>query len=135
MGLQKIHVLILEDDPFLCRLFKRVLLTHSQLEAEIHQAWTPLVAREYLRHNQYDVFICDIRLGSELAIDLLIDEELLLQQTDVYVVSAWSRFEFAASLLNIKKFLIKPVTNGMLADIIQPFQDPSYSSPRYQRHQ
>jgi len=112
----KIKVLILEDDFFLSRLFRRVM--HKKTDLDIYTVQTIEAARKHLHEQTFDLFLCDLKVGRENALNLLVEEEDYLTSTNVCIVSAWSRYEFATSLLGVHDFLLKPVSNQQILALI-----------------
>ena len=114
---EKLRILILEDDFFLSRLFKRVMMRQTE-DLDIYTVQTMDSARRHLRELTFDLFLCDLQVGRENALNLLIEEEAQLTKTSVCIVSAWTRYQFATSLLGVANFLVKPVSIHEIEDLI-----------------
>ena len=77
----KIHILILDDDPDDAFLVRDALLDAVGREYEVHMVHKPNDAFQHLNESSFDVILCDYRLGSTNGIDFLKD----LRAEDIHV--------------------------------------------------
>lgn len=111
-------ILILEDDLALIRLYGKVI---RKAGYKVSEATNIQEARDQLSRQRFDVFICDMRLGAERGIDLLIEQKMFLeeQQTQVVVVSAEEQYREMCREMGIDLFFSKPVSPSELARMIE----------------
>lgn len=121
-------VLILEDDAALLRLFGRVL---NAAGCDVYTATTLSAAGEQLSRQTFDIFICDMRIGSERGIDLLRRHitRLTASGTQTIVVSAEEQYRASCDELGVEFFLSKPVSPLALARLVERLSiKPHYST-------
>jgi DNA-binding NtrC family response regulator len=111
------RILVMEDEDDLRRLFSRVL---SHTGYEVYQAATLQEARDLLNKYRFDVFLCDIYVGSDHGTDLLRERsaDLTKQGTQVIMVSGESRFREECEQMGAEFFLTKPVALNSLVTLV-----------------
>ncbi len=111
-------ILILEDDLALIRLYGKVM---RKAGYEVAEATNLQEAREQLSKARFDVFICDMRLGAERGIDLLVEQKAFLQEkrTHVVVVSAEEQYRDLCRQMGIDLFFSKPVSPSELTRMVE----------------
>lgn len=115
-------VLVLEDDLALIRLYGKVI---RKAGYKVTEATNLQEARDQLRKERFDVFICDMRLGAERGIDLLVEQKAFLQEqhTQVVVVSAEEQYRELCREMGIDLFFSKPVSPSELTRMIARLTD------------
>ncbi|MBW8010603.1 MAG: response regulator [Chloroflexi bacterium] len=113
----KPQVLIMEDDPGLRRIYSKALTKGS---FDVHLAPTVQEAREALENNIFNIFICDIHMGSERGTDLLTEygDKLKENNTEVIMVSAYGQYRTLTEEMGADFFLEKPISLGTLITLI-----------------
>jgi len=102
------HVLVLEDDDDLRRLYSKAL--HSA-GYDVYPAGTVQEARDLLTQARFDLLLCDIHMGDERGTDLL-DEyagELFTSGAQVVMVSGQPQYRDMCEEMGADFFLEKPV--------------------------
>lgn len=118
-GMQPMQrVLIMEDNRDLCVIYTKAV---EKAGYEVHQAVTLAQARVALDSYQFDLFICDMRMGTESGLDLLRErrDDLKSAGTVIVVVSAEEQYRSQVADLDVDFFLSKPVTLLSLTTLIQ----------------
>ena len=116
---QKKHrVLIMEDNADLCFIYGKAV---AQLGCVVDEANTVHAARRLLDQNRYDLFIADMRMGTENGLDVLRERGPQLEAlgTNVVVVSAEEKYRRLTGELGIEYFLSKPVTLLSLTTLVK----------------
>jgi DNA-binding NtrC family response regulator len=112
------HVLVMEDDVLLCRLFCKGLAAagyHTQA------AFTILQAIDYIQSNHIDVFICDMQIGSNQSTAFLqnFQHRLHYTHTRIVIVSGYIEYKSVVKELGIEYFFEKPVTVNTLVSLLR----------------
>jgi two-component system response regulator PilR (NtrC family) len=112
------RILIMEDNPDLRHLYSKAL---RKFGYEVHSAATLQEARDFLETSRFDVFLCDIQVGSERGTDLLLEQRSLLSQSDTQVVilSAYPRYRPITDELGVDFYLEKPVALDTLLTMVK----------------
>ncbi|MBN1889386.1 MAG: response regulator [Thermoflexales bacterium] len=111
-------ILVMDDNDNLRRLFSRAL---DKAGYATHQAATIHEAREWLEREHFEVFLCDIRMGSEgLGTDLLREQLEALNKagTQVIMVSAESHYRDLCEQMGIDFYIEKPVAIPPLVTLV-----------------
>jgi len=111
------RVLVMEDDISLCRLYSKALRAAGY---EVHQAASIHEARDLLTDMRFDVFLCDIHMGSDRGTDLLRQYSITLSTsgTQVVMVSGQSHYRTMCKEMGVEYFLEKPVGVGTLVALV-----------------
>lgn len=111
-------VLLMEDDPSLSRLYAKAL---RKAGYAVYEAGTLQEARDLLAHSHFDVFLCDIHMGSERGTDLLREygSRLRDNRTQVVVVSADPAYRHITEGLEVEFYLEKPVSIASLVTLVE----------------
>jgi DNA-binding response OmpR family regulator len=111
-------ILILEDDESLLSLYKKVF---TQTGFRVATATTLAQASQHLKARPFDIFICDIYIGSDFGIDLLrVHQQALMQAgTQVLVITGDSRYKILSEDLGVNFFINKPVELGPLLMLVK----------------
>lgn len=121
-------ILVLEDDESLLRLYKKVF---SKL-GHIVQATTTLPeANNLLANEDFDLFICDVRIDKSFGIDLLLiwRERLLKNKTKVAVVSGDPWYRVMSEKIGADFFFRKPVEISTLIALVNDVKSPEGEIP------
>lgn len=113
-----VHVLVIEDDYKLLRLFKKTLSNEGYF---VTTAATLQVARKYLLRAEYQLIVSDIELPDGNALTLLNDVRTLLEQygTRVIFVSGNDARRHEPIVHEIAEwFLTKPVSMRQLVAVV-----------------
>lgn len=111
-------ILIMEDTDDLRRLYSKTL---AKAGYQVFPAATIREARELLAQHRFDVFMCDIRMGSEgLGTDLLREQLDALRAlgTEIIMVSAEARYRDLCEEMGIEFYIEKPVALPPLITLV-----------------
>jgi DNA-binding response OmpR family regulator len=110
------HVLILEDDESLLRLYRKVFQKSGYT---VHTAQTLEGAYELLGQEKFDLFLCDVKIGKTFGIDLLLiwRDKLTENNTKVIVISGDPWYRLMSKKIGADFFLEKPVEMAALVGI------------------
>jgi DNA-binding NtrC family response regulator len=111
-------VLVMEDDASLLNLYAKALRARGYAVQPVD---TLDVARELLHRETFDVFICDLHVGGNCAMQLLCDQIATLQArgTQVIVVSADALYRESCEDLDIEFYYQKPVSIPELMTLVE----------------
>jgi DNA-binding response OmpR family regulator len=111
------HILIIEDDAYLRRLYSKALRTAGY---EVHSAGTVEHARELLVENHFDLLLCDINLGNSRGTDLLYKyaDALATNGAQVVMVSGQPQYRDVCAEMGADFFLEKPVSINTLVTLV-----------------
>lgn len=111
-------ILIMEDHPDLLRLYTKSL---RSVGYHVAQAATLAEARALLNQRRFDLFVCDMQMGTESGLDLLGDyrDAFRQQATQVLVVSAQDEYRAACVELGFDVFLAKPISLKTLTQMAE----------------
>ena len=107
----KASILVMEDNPALSRLYAKIL---TNLGYYVHIALALKDARKLLLSGiTFDVFLCDMQMGSHVSTDLLyeMDEFLTARGTQVVIITGNDRSIYASVIADLKIGLVleKPI--------------------------
>ncbi len=111
-------VLLLEDEPALHTLYRRVLEMNGY---EVHSARTLAEAHEALDRDRFDVFLADLRLPDGDASHLLLERREQLRQagTQVVVLTAEARYRDMLEAAGYEFYFEKPISLNMLTAFLE----------------
>ena len=101
------RILVLEDDENLIELYSEAL---SLSGYQVDGATTIPMARDLLDKQEYAVFLCDVYIGAERAIDLLGDLQSKLNNMFVIMLSGEGRYQETSHEIGADFFLAKPIS-------------------------
>lgn len=112
------HILIMEDDENLARLYLKVL---SRTDYDTLAVHTIAEARHVLGSLCFDGFICDLHLEGESSINLLRDyyPRFAKDKTQVIIVSGQDQLRAICEQLGFEFFLSKPVSPSELVTMME----------------
>lgn len=104
----KHKILIADDDIDMCNLLGRFLLKNDY---EVKCAHKGNTAIEMLREDQYDLCICDFRLGDMDGIELIDNIKALNKNVKILMITGYSDIKVAVKVIKMGVFdyLTKPV--------------------------
>lgn len=110
------RILIMEDDVDLRRLYCKAL---QRAGFEIQCAATVEGARDLLNQDRFDLFLCDIQMGSERGTDLLRDysDQLFMSGAQVVMISGKAEYRDMCEDMGVDFFLEKPVAMRTLVTL------------------
>jgi DNA-binding response OmpR family regulator len=103
-----LRVLVMEDDRDLSDIYARSL---RRAGYQVYQATTISTARQMLAATRFDLFLCDMHMGTERSFDLLREQRasLVANKTATVVISAEEQYRGRCEEIGIEFFLSKPV--------------------------
>jgi DNA-binding NtrC family response regulator len=112
------HILVVEDDHHLSRLFCKALSAAGYIA---QPALTLSQANDHAHAFHYHVIICDMHMGTERSINMLRGLKTRLEQnnTVVIVVSGQAQYRSLVEEMHNTFFMEKPVSISMLVTFIQ----------------
>jgi DNA-binding NtrC family response regulator len=123
----KKKILIMEDDAGLRRIYNKAL---SKGNFEVFEAGAIQTARDLLKSQRFDIFICDIHLGRERGTDLLVEmaDKLDADGTQTIMCSAYGQYRFLTDEMGADYFLEKPISLGTLLQLINRLTETDQTS-------
>jgi DNA-binding response OmpR family regulator len=102
------RILVMEDDSDLCDIYSRSL---RRAGYQVYQAMTISEARDLLAKHRFDIFVCDMHMGTERSFGLLQEQRasLVSNGTATVVISAEEQYRGRCEEIGIEFFLSKPV--------------------------
>lgn len=118
-------ILVLEDDSSLLNLYRKVF---NKFGHEVYTAQTLPEANKLLQQEEFDLFICDVRINKSFGVDLILiwRDKLLKSGTKVVVVSGDPWYRLMSEKIGAHLFFRKPVemsTLVNLANTLVPIKD------------
>lgn len=112
------RILVMEDDDYLRRLYSKAL---SKSGYDVYPASTIEEASGLLVSSQFDIFLCDIHMGSGLGTDLVHEQRATLNEngTQVIMVSGQAHYRAICEDMGVDFYLEKPVPVGMLLTLVE----------------
>ncbi|OXM17102.1 response regulator [Paenibacillus herberti] len=115
------RILIVDDEPLICRGLSSLLAGAGLGIADIHMAHTGFEALDYLRMEEVDLMITDIGMPGMNGIELMHQARLIKPWVQTIVISAHETFQYAqmAMRLGARDYLIKPLNSAQLLDSVR----------------
>ncbi len=112
------RILVMEDDDHLRRLYTKAL---NRSGYDVYPASTIEEARRLLTSSWFNIFLCDIQMGSGLGTDLVREQRAMLRNngTQVIMVSGEARYRTTCEEMGVDFYLEKPVPVSMLLTLIE----------------
>ena len=112
----KSRIFILEDDLSLLNLYRKVFKKHGHL---VRTAQNLPDANNILGQEDFDLFICDVRIDKSYGVDLLLiwRDKLLKNNTKVVVVSGDPWYRVMSEKIGADHFFRKPIEMSVLIDL------------------
>jgi two-component system response regulator YesN len=107
------NILIVDDEPLICRGLASLLQSSGLNIQQIYTAHNGYEALDYLRMENIDLLVTDIQMGSMSGIELMHQAKLIKPWVQVIIISAHETFQYAqlAIRLGAKDYLIKPLNS------------------------
>ena len=111
------HILIMEDNAHLRRLFSKALRASDY---KVYTAGTIQEARDLLAQTRFDIMLCDIHMGNDRGTDLLSEyaDVFATSGTQIVMVSGESHYRDMCEQMGADFFLEKPVAIGTLVGLV-----------------
>lgn len=119
------RVLIIDDDRDICLLLSRFLEKNGY---ETETAFTASGGISRFKEKDFDVVICDYRLGDKSGKDVLVEIKRLKQDTIVIIITGYSHIKTAVDVIKSGAFdyITKPlITDEVLSVLTNAFQNTS----------
>lgn len=109
--------LIVDDEPDICELLE---LTLGRMDIACHTAGDIEKAHEYLKNNQYDLCLTDMRLPDGNGIDLVDEIHHCCPNTPIAMITAHGNMESAIQALKAGAFdfVSKPIELNVLRNLV-----------------
>ena len=111
------HILIIDDDMDMCNLLSRFLIRKG---FETETAFTGGKGIAKYRENNYDVVLCDFRLGDMDARDVLIELMKINPAAIVIIITGYSDIKMAVDVMRLGAFdyITKPLIPEEVVNVI-----------------
>ncbi|WP_256760010.1 response regulator [Cohnella sp. WQ 127256] len=115
------NILIVDDEPLICRGLASLLETSGLNIQNIHIAHNGYEALDYLKMENIDMLITDIQMGAMSGIELMQQAKIIKPWVQVIVISAHETFQYAqlAMRLGARDYLIKPINSEQLLNSVR----------------
>ena len=126
------HVLIIDDDEQLCKMFEKVLLTNGISSKAVND---PRIALKEIRKKIYHVVLLDIIMPEMNGLDVLDKIEENYPGTKVIIMTGYADKEVAIKALRMGAcdFLEKPIAMDLLCHSVQRALDNRKTEIEYER--
>lgn len=118
------RLLIIDDDIDMCTLLSRFLSRHSY---EVETAHSAAKGLQKFKESNYDIVLCDFRLGDKDGKDVLVEIKAQSPQTIVLIITGYSDIKTAVDVIKLGAYdyITKPlipdeVLNVLKASLDQP---------------
>ncbi len=113
-----IRTLIVDDDPLVCATFAAILKEEGY---QTHCAASGAEALELLRHETFDVMLCDIFMPGQSGLELLKTVTAAYPDMPVILVTGHASIAMARDALHLgaSDFITKPCTPGDLPIVVE----------------
>ncbi|WP_239617608.1 response regulator [Cohnella mopanensis] len=115
------NILIVDDEPLICRGLASLLQTSGLNIQNIYTAHNGYEALDYLKMETIDLLITDIQMGAMSGIELMQQAKIIKPWVQVIVISAHETFQYAqlAMRLGARDYLIKPINSEQLLNSVR----------------
>ncbi|MFB0840734.1 response regulator [Paenibacillus oleatilyticus] len=115
------NILLVDDEPLICQGLSRLLATSGMNIDQLFIAHSGYEAMDYIRMEEVDLLITDIRMGEMSGIELMHQAKMARPSVQSIVVSAYETFQYAqlAMRLGAKDYLIKPLNSNHFLDTVR----------------
>ncbi|TFE31544.1 response regulator [Cohnella luojiensis] len=115
------NILIVDDEPLICRGLASLLETSGLNIQNIYTAHNGYEALDYLKMENIDLLITDIQMGAMSGIELMQQAKIIKPWVQVIVISAHETFQYAqlAIRLGARDYLIKPINSEQLLNSVR----------------
>jgi DNA-binding NtrC family response regulator len=118
----KKRILIVDDEPDICSLFKMILEQNNELT--VHSFTDPLLALRNFKDNFYDLLIVDIKMPEMDGLDFYREIKKIDNKVKLCFITASEKYyeqfrkEIYDPLLGESYFIQKPITNEDLLKLV-----------------
>ncbi|ANE48394.1 AraC family transcriptional regulator [Paenibacillus swuensis] len=115
------HILIVDDEPLICKGLSSLLATSGFDIEHIHTAYNAYEALDVLKMEEIDLLITDIQMGEINGIELMHQAKMIKPWVQTIIISAHETFQYAQMALRLgaKDYLIKPLNSRQLLDSVR----------------
>lgn len=115
------NILIVDDEPLICRGLANLLQTSGLNIGQIFTAHSGHEALDYLRIEDIDLLVTDIQMGAMNGIELMHQAKIIKPWVQAIIISAHETFQYAqlAIRLGAKDYLIKPLKSEQFLDSVR----------------
>ncbi|WP_127490800.1 response regulator [Paenibacillus glycanilyticus] len=115
------NILVVDDEPLICKGLSSVLASSGIDISAIHMAHNGYEALDVLRTDDIDLLVTDIQMGTMNGIELMQQAKLIKPWVQTIIISAHETFHYAqmAIRLGAKDYLIKPLNNEQFLDSVR----------------
>ena len=112
------RVLVMEDEDDLRRVFRWGLHAAG---FDVNEAGTIQQARDHLALRRFDLFLCDVNVGSARDTDFLLEQRDRLRQsgTQIIILSDQAQYRGVSEQMGVEFFLEKPVAVSFLVTLVE----------------
>lgn len=110
-------VLIIDDDVDICTLLSRFLIKNGY-EADI--AYTAINGISKFKEGQYDIVLCDYRLGDKSGKDVLIEIKKINPEAIVIIITGYSHIKTAVDVIKLGAYdyIAKPLIPNEVLNVL-----------------
>ena len=114
-------VLIVDDEPLICEGLGSLLLGSGLPIRDIFTAKNGYEALDYLRLEEIDLIVTDIRMDAMNGIELMQQAKIMKPWVETVVVSAHEDFHYARQALRLgaRDYLLKPLDSEQFLDAVR----------------
>jgi len=115
------HILVVDDEPLICKGLGHLLESSGLPIEQVFMANSGHEAMDYLRMENIDLLVTDIRMDSMSGIELMHQAKLAKPWVSAIVISAYEDFQYArqAIQLGAKEYLLKPLNSEQFLDVVR----------------
>ncbi len=117
MNAQKIRILVLDDEPIVCKRLQPAL---EKLGYEVRTFISSLEAMDHLEENEYDIIITDLKMKGLDGMRFLQEAKRRSPRTEVIVITGFATLETARESFQrgVFDFIAKPFKLGEIQEIV-----------------
>jgi DNA-binding NtrC family response regulator len=117
MNAQKIRILVLDDEPIVCKRLQPAL---EKLGYEVRTFTSSLEAMDHLEENDYDIIITDLKMRGLDGMRFLQEAKRRSPRTEVIVITGFATLETARESFQrgVFDFIAKPFKLGEIQEVV-----------------
>ncbi|RRJ63829.1 response regulator [Paenibacillus oralis] len=115
------NILVVDDEPLICKGLAGLLTSSGLAIGQIITAQGGHEALDYVRMEDIDLIVTDIRMGEMDGIELMHQAKILKPWVQTIIISAHETFQYAqmAIRLGAKDYLVKPLNSEQFLDSVR----------------
>lgn len=115
------RVLVVDDEKMIRMGIQKVLPWDTLHVDEVYTASSACEALEIVKEKQIHILITDIQMTGMTGLELIEKVNMIRPEIRIIVLTGYDEFEYARQCLrmNVEDFLLKPVDEDLLAEIIK----------------